>query len=441
MKLDKFYILQQLKSFKSANTSRLVIALSGGIDSVVLLHLLHTVRQQLTQTIIAIHINHNLHTESASWSNRCAQLCTQLNIDFKTINVKVNLSNGESLEAMAREARYQAFREIISTNDYLLTAHHINDQTETFLLQLFRGSGVKGLSAMPKILTFGHGKLLRPLLEQSRANIIDYAKQYQLTWIEDPSNTNTNFDRNFLRHQILPNLNKRWPALNQTVLRSSHHMAEAQTILDDVAQTDLDELSHNNTLNTEQLENLSHIRQKNLIRFWIRQSGYRVPSDTQLREVINNVIIANSDKMPVLTWQYGEIRRYNKQLFIMPPLKKFNTNWQAKLPINEVLALPANIGNLVCNPIKGRGIKSTAKQITVKFRQGGEHCLLPNKKHHQFLKKLFQEHKIKPWQRDRIPLLFINGELAAVVGLWICQPYNVINKDEMGMNIILEPNN
>ena len=206
-------IEESLRSVLPLSYSRLFIAYSGGLDSTVLLHATARVRLELDGEIHAIHADHGLQADSRTWSEHCEQQCAALDIQLHKVHLELQIPAGESLEAVAREARYQAFAKILGPGDALLTAHHADDQVETVLLQLFRGAGVAGLAGMPRVKSWHRGWLLRPLLPFSRQQLEHYADEYSLRWMEDTSNLDVRFSRNQLRRRVVPELKARWPAL------------------------------------------------------------------------------------------------------------------------------------------------------------------------------------------------------------------------------------
>lgn len=217
------------------------VAYSGGLDSQVLLHALAAVREQLPAPVGALHINHNLQPDASAWAEQCRAVCAELGITYRALSIQAHAQPGESPEAAARAARYQALVDAVPEGGVLLTAHHQDDQAETLLLQLVRGAGPKGLAAMPERALLGDVPLLRPLLNVSRAALLDYAEQHRLRWLEDPTNASTEYDRNFLRHEILPLLKQRWPATSLVLARSAQHQADAVRLLTELAAMDLQE--------------------------------------------------------------------------------------------------------------------------------------------------------------------------------------------------------
>ena len=422
--------------------NNIFVAYSGGIDSHVLLHALAQLRQTFPKLkLTAVHVHHGLFQAANDWVQHCRQVCDELKVGLQIINVKVKCSAGLSVEEQARIARYQALTKLLQAGDLLITAHHADDQAETCLLQFLRGAGIKGLASMPVMISFAQGFLARPFLSISRQDLLEYAQKNNLSWIEDDSNHNLKFTRNFLRYTIMPEFKKRWPNINKTIMRVAKNCAEANELLQELAKQDIEELkgSVKNTLAIAKLQKLSLARQKNVLREWLHAQGFRLPSAIKLKHIISDVINARTDADPCIVWQEVEVRRHQDNLYAMSPLFKFNNkvdlSWDGKNP----LKLPGNLGILRCEKAMGQGLKAEvfSKNIVVRFRQGGEQCKLPNREGTHKLKKLFQEWGVPSWQRDRIPLLYINDQLAAIVGYAVCSELAAFN-NEVGMSLLLD---
>lgn len=352
------------------------VGFSGGLDSHVLLHFLKHEFPEIK--LNAIHINHQLLSEAASWEKHCKSVCDELDIPLKIIRVKINKKSGDSLEALAREARYTAFKKILKKSDALFTAHHQDDQAETVLLQLFRGAGLRGVSAMPMASELGKGFILRPFLNFTRESLLNYAKENKLNWIEDPSNQDTRFDRNYLRQEIFPLLKKRWPGITKTLTRFSQHCATQEKLLSEKAEYDTD------------------AQQKNMIRHLILKHKLKLPSEKILSEIVK-MRDAKSDKNPIVIWGDNQCRRFKEQLYFSkitaqaPRLTQKDRLWLKK-------HLPYALND---------------KNIEIKFRTGGEKIKLHKTK---TLKNLFQEWQVPTWERDKIPLIYYKNKLIAVTG-------------------------
>ncbi len=407
---------------------RLLVAYSGGMDSHVLLHSLLIIRDQLSADIHVIHVNHGLQSSAERWAESCSDFCKSNEIQITILEVDAKSKKGESQEAVARVSRYQAIRELMRDGDVLLTAHHSDDQAETVLLQLLRGSGPSGLSAMPLINGFGLGFHVRPLLHYSRADLAEYARQNQLQWVEDFSNRDISFDRNFLRHEIIPLLKQRWPSLDRTISRSASHCAEAQQLIEDAARLDLQkmDIDASNSMSVDALAGLPHPRARAVIRTWIRDSGLQLPDTTRMDRVLREMLTAREDRNPIVDWPGVELRRYRNRLFLMPALMPLNGDIEMAWDGRSELVLPSMLGTISVED-SNAGIALdvwTKGDIAVCFRGGGERFRPVGRDVSKSLKSLFQEKGIPPWERERIPLVKINGELAAVGDFWVCDRFS-----------------
>ncbi len=406
--------------------SRYRVALSGGLDSMVLLHAMASLRDRLPAALTAVHVNHGLHPDAGDWAQHCAAVCQRLGVPLEVLELALDIPRGQSLEAVAREARYEALAGGMAPDELLLTAQHQDDQAETVLLQLLRGSGVAGLAAMPALSSLAAGRLGRPLLELRRADLAAYAGRYGLQWIDDPSNDDTRFDRNYLRQEIMPRLQARWPGLTTTLARSAAHCAAAEQVLTDVAATDLAPcLLSPFQLAVYPLLQLAPERRAPLIRLWIARAGLPLPPAHKLAQLWDEVIGAREDAAPLLSWPGAELRRYRDSLWLMPALEPVAPAWQAAWSGEAALPLPHGLGELHAQAA-GWGIaREHWKQghKTVAFRREGIHCTPAGRRGSRSLKKLFQELDVPPWLRLRVPLLFIDGELAAVGDLCVCEPF------------------
>lgn len=423
------HILETLPAPRSARSC--VVAYSGGVDSHVLLHLCHAAGL----SVRAIHIHHGLQAEADHWDRHCAEVCSRLDIAYQCIHVDANPGPGESPEDAARKARYQAFENELQSDEVLLTAHHQDDQAETLLLQLMRGAGPAGLASMPVIKHFGVGYHARPVLGFSQKLLRRYAEKHKLIWVDDPSNADTGFDRNFIRKQVIPRLVQSWPDANQALSRAASLQQDALEIIEAMAATDLAAVStqQRNSLSISKLKQLSEARQYNLLRYWINASGYGRPRRNILQEVIESVLPAAEDATPLVFWGGTEIRRYQDTLYILPALNSHEIQhvyaWDGEQPLsidslNLEMRLEQSLG-------KGLHQDAVARKMTVRFRQGGEQLRPHGRRHTHSLKKLMQEAGIPPWQRNRIPLIYIEHQLACVCGYWIAESFSV-NADQQG---------
>lgn len=405
------------------------VAYSGGLDSHALLHAMAGLRPHLPGTELhAIHINHALQPDAQQWADHCAEVCAALQIPYRAVHVNATPAAGESPEAAARSARYEALAGVMGNGDALLTAHHRDDQAETLLLQLLRGSGPHGLAAMPACATFGAGVHLRPLLEFTRAQLHHYATQQNLNWIEDQSNFVINYDRNYLRREIMPRLAARWPAVSGTFARSARHAADAAHVLDVLAHNDLAHVAagRRDTLSVARLKTLDPPRQRNLLHAWFKHLRLPLPAAVHIEHILSDVVAVAADREPCVRWPGAEVRRYRDLMYALAPLTPHDSSAVLPWDMQDTLTLPGSFGTLSAMPATGKGIKKSLCRnldVTVRFRHGGECCRPAGRGHIHELRKLFQEAGIPPWQRDRIPLIYAGPHLAAVGDLWVCEPF------------------
>ena len=365
----------------------IVIALSGGIDSVVLLHFLNS---HYPGNIRAVHINHNLSKHSKDWSLFCKELCHKQDIEFKSIDI--NIKTSSNVEENARKKRYNSLKSELSKNEVLCTAHHQEDQSETFLLQLFRGSGVAGLASMPKMKSFADSFLYRPFLNISKQLIVDYATKYNLDWVEDDSNNNLNFKRNLLRLEFIPKLESGFEGVIKNISRSAYHQSEALKLINDLAEIDIEKfnLVINHKIQVLPLTELPERRVANVLRYYIAQRGFLMPSNKVLTELIS-VLRAKDDAKVILKWHLYEVRRYDNELYFFDGEPDRS---------NEDCPL--------FNKLKDQ------TNFTIRFRQDGQRVRLKGKKHSSSLKKILQSANIPPWERDKLRMYYINDTLVGM---------------------------
>ncbi|WP_300724277.1 tRNA lysidine(34) synthetase TilS [Pseudomonas sp.] len=406
-------LLQALGPWRNAKAWH--VALSGGLDSTVLLHLLAHLRQTHSlPSLTAVHVHHGLQTAAEAWPAHCQALCDALDVPLQVVHVQVH--RGASLERAAREARYQVFEAVTQSQDVLLTGQHRDDQAETVLFRLMRGAGVSGLAAMPRERALGQGHLCRPLLGVSRAELEAYARAQALSWVEDPSNTLTDFSRNYLRHEVFPRLTQRWPQAAASMARSAAHCAEAQGLLDELAQQDLqgaDAVSDFAWLGLPSLAltpltRLSLPRQRNALRHWLAPLT-QLP-DTDHWVGWGTLRDARQDAQPTWCLGNGELHRAQERIWWLsgdwlqpPPTPQ---TWEQP---DQPLVLPGNgrvwlSGEIPTGPLQ------------VSYRQGGEVMALASRGHRD-LKRLLNEQGVPLFARGRLPLLYGDGQLLAVANL------------------------
>jgi tRNA(Ile)-lysidine synthase len=437
------------------------IAYSGGLDSHVLLHALAQLRINHPEIQLrAVHVDHGLSPNAKAWRQHCQQVCADLAIVFAHYTIDPQgYDPKSSLEEAARQQRYQIFAEILQPEEYLLTAHHQDDQAETVLLRLFRGAGPKGLAAMHWQRPLGKGTLVRPLLDISRAELESYAKQQKLIWIEDESNQHMALDRNYLRHQVLPLIQARWSNVALSLARTAKHCDETEVLLAALAAEDMQKVPGRvaQTLSIAALQTLRLERQKNVLRFWLNSLGFCLPSTKKLLQLVQDCLTAKEDAAPLLAWQGVEIRRFQGDLYAMAPLwvhdpslvasiswDKGESVMSLKMLVEVIQQEPSlrvffeAIQNFAFNNSKHQpriAAKSICKddldevcisphtKITLRFRQGGEVFHPVGRMASHPLKKLFQEWQVPPWLRNRIPLIYFDDELVIVVGYALSQKY------------------
>ncbi len=413
-------ITQQVHHFISALISaksplNLLIAFSGGLDSCVLLHAIVQAKKTLDFDFKVMHVHHGLSPNADKWGDFCKQTCLSYQVPLEVVKVEVQKGAGIGLEAAAREARYKALH--AARADYIMLAHHRDDQAETLLLQLMRGAGPKGLSAMAA--KDKNRCLLRPLLDISRQEIEVYAKGNQLAWIDDESNLDTKYDRNYCRHEIMPVIKARFPAADETLARSASHIAEASELLDELAQLDAQTCLHDGRIAVKKLSELTLPRVKNLFRWWLSSMEFLSPSKDRLDEILKQVMTASADaKIKILldnaTNTY--LRRYQGSIFVESHAAHDATEiamiWQGE----SALTMPDGT-QLVFERKVGEGLaidRLGGYKLRIASRQGGERFKPDLIRPTRTLKHLLQEANMPPWQRERLPLVYLDDTLAVV---------------------------
>jgi len=432
------------KAFVSLNQSykkikSMTVAFSGGVDSVVLLHLLYSLQKKYRFTLNATHVHHGLSKNADKWVKFCEKLCRDLSVPLDVHYVKLPQKKSLGIEGEARQLRYEKLLQ--SKSDLIVLAHHADDQAETFLLQLIRGAGVKGLSSMAHF--DDTRKLWRPLLNTSRSDIESYAKTHKLKWIEDESNLNTDFDRNFVRSKVLPILKNRFNHIIKVIYRSSVHLAEAQNLLDELAKIDLKNCLKSNKykhkLQVKTLNKLSVTRAKNILRYWLELNDQMMPSKDLLDELLRQVLTAKKDaELKIELSKEFEIRRYQDEIYLVQKNQKTHKNyeifWQGE---PEILLL--NGSKLKFKKVKGRGISFTKikdKKLMISNRKGGEFFKPDGKRPTKKVKQLLQESDLPPWERENLPLIFVGDELASVPNFGVDIKFQT-KPNEIGLEVIL----
>lgn len=419
--------------------ARVVLGLSGGVDSVVLLAILDELRGRLDFSLAALHIDHQISLNSRDWERFCAALCAGRDIPYNSARVTPD-SRGSGTEAAAREARYRVFAQ--QSADFIALGQNQDDQAETLLLQLLRGAGVRGLSAMP-VMRDGWGRtteaekpgtssygeplvprsprpaIIRPLLAVPRSEILSYAQAHDLRWIDDESNQNTAYDRNFLRHRVLPEIESRFAGYRETLSRTTTNLADAAGLLDELAQVDLGAATDN--LEVGRLRSLPPSRAGNLLRFWLRKCGIVAPNRARLEEALRQLLTARSDRAINIELVDFELHRFRDRVYATPVAKP-GPPWEVEWRDETRVALPGSLGYLEFERTLGSGVSLAALapcRACVRLRRGGERLQPDPRRPRRTLKNLLQEAGMPPWERRRLPLLWCGDRLIWAAGIGV----------------------
>ncbi|MGC9456127.1 MAG: tRNA lysidine(34) synthetase TilS [Halothiobacillaceae bacterium] len=411
----------------------LLVGFSGGADSLALLLRLHALAQTgRVGPVRAVHVDHGLHPDSGRWAAHCERICARLDIplEVRTLDLSARIRPGRSPETAARDARRAVFVEQLGEGEVLATGHHQDDQAETFLRHALRGSGPRGLAGMSLLRPFGPGWHWRPLLGYSRVALRAYLAGQDFDVVEDPSNAEAGPDRNYLRHRVLAPLHDRWPDASAALARSARHAAEAEALLGDLARIDLAACRGEApaTLSALALQGLSPRRQRNLLRYWIADCGLSAPPAARL-ESIREQLTARADAQPKVAWPGAEVRRYRDDLHALlprPAAPEYRLSWDLSMP----LALPDGRLLEAISTTAGEGLDPMALAermqaggwaLTVRSRLAGDRLRPRGCRHHRKLKTLFQEAGIPPWDRDRVWVIEVAGEILQVGPYWVAE--------------------
>ena len=387
----------------------LTLAYSGGLDSSVLLHLFASVKCNVN----VLHVNHNLNPNAVDWEAFCAEQAAQYGLSYRSVDIKIH-ATGHGIEAAAREKRYAVFAEHCPANSVLFTAHHADDQTETLLLRILRGTGIRGLCGMPIQRNIGQGLLLRPLLPFKRAELEAYATQHQLNYIVDASNFDTCFTRNYVRHDLMPQLSQQFVGIEKNLATLRANCEDANELLGEYTKMlyGMCKCEEKTQLNLGWFKNLKTVQQRAVLRYWLcNVNGLQAPSREQLLAFQGSFLSAKKDKAPQFKLGEFECRRYQQTLYLLPQVRITPEPgiqiWNPKQPIEgaEKLNLPAG------------------SCLEVKYRVGGERFHPAGRIGSHPLKKLMQEWQIPPWERDRVPLLYYEGQLVCVIKYAVSNQY------------------
>ncbi len=433
---------------------RWVIGYSGGLDSTVLLSLcqrLYVERSAThSQQIVAVHVNHQLSPNAAAWQSHCQRFCEALGVEFVAAKVDVHPAGG-GIEQAARKARMDFFASFCQADDLLVLAHHQNDQIETLLLRLLRGSGPTGLAAMAPISRIGNLKILRPLLDVGRDQLEVIADELGLQWVDDESNQKDVYDRNFLRLNVIPLLKQRWPNLEQALSRSARLCGETSAVLEAFSLSQCEEhLDEQGGLDIAWLSGQGQSLQRQLLRAWLVSRGLPFPSERNLLRIQNEIMPAKEDAVPEVMWSGWVVGRFRGRLYAFPRLvapeggrevEITPDQWQRLLAGSgeDILDLGEGWGRLRARVSSGAGLRvdSLGEVVQVRVRRGGERCR-PVARPQKLLKKWLQDYQLPPWLRDHQPLIYQNDRLIAVPGLFVCQGFQA-QPGEKGLSLQWEP--
>ena len=397
------------------------VALSGGLDSSLLLHVVAAAYPRVR----ALHINHQLQSNHDQTERACIDLCAGLGVELQVRRVNVATGAG-SLEESARAARYEVFREVLGDNDLLLMAHHADDQAETVLFRLLRGTGVNGLAGMPVSRSLGRGHLYRPWLGVSRSRLEQVAREQGVSWVEDPSNQSEVHDRNYLRHSVMPGLKQRWPGLLKRVAHSARACAESETLSQRLAELQWQSCGDDKgRIRLAPFSALGQIERRNLVRWWIHGRGLPVPALSDWCSALDQLIHAGSDRTPEIRGDGFCIRRYRDHLYLVP---------QVAIPVGPRSLLPGQVmewgwWTLRLVPAsQSTTTEASCPEIRVSTRQGGERIRFGSNLPSRPLKTWMQEQGVPPWERAALPLVYevsAAGEAWIAIGdLWCSEQYS-----------------
>lgn len=400
------------------------VALSGGLDSIVLLHLAHYVFAHRPETLSAIHVNHQLQPDASHFESLCRHACERLGVPLDVVHVRVDNGPG-SIETRARDARYQVFSERLEPGGVLLMAHHRDDQEETLLFRFLRGSGVRGLAGMPGERPLGHGRLVRPWLDVPRQHLRQQALTSGWSWIEDPTNADDRFDRNFLRHRILPGLRERWPQLDRRLLATARACGESAELADLLAESHYHQLQAGpGRLGLSGVRALPLAASRNLLQWWLGDALDRSLGDDEIRDLLASA----DDACPEILAGEFALRRFQGHIYRI---------FRTPAPLSDDQPLLANKvvtdGEYrLCLRSHGGNNNASTPELRLSHRHGGERLRPEPSGPSRPLKKWLQEQQVPPWERNRLPLVFrANNELIAVADLW-CAPDLARRQTESG---------
>lgn len=410
------------EELKALGTGRnFFVGFSGGLDSTVLLHLLASLK--LSTPIIAIHINHQISPNANKWQHHCEEYCRQLGLECRSEIVTVE-SRGDGIESAARNARYGVFEKIIQKDEVLLLGHHLDDQVETMLYRLMRGTGPKGLAGIASIRQLGEGQLARPLLSRVKSELENYGQENLLNWIDDESNEDSKFDRNYLRNEVIPLLEKRWPNFSNRWQQTAESCREENSLCQILAEEDIRRCDEypgrwGRSINYERLFKFSVERRNNLLRTWADKNEYSQLEKKHLVEIDKQFFNSESKKAE-FAWGNACLRRYKQRLYLTPATPNPAKQEVSREPLIWDLQGPIVLPDGSQLEANFAGVE-LGTRVNVRWRTGNERCRPKGRGRSQSLKKLLQEYELEPWLRDKVPLIFLGDDLIAVGDLWLCE--------------------
>jgi tRNA(Ile)-lysidine synthase len=393
---------------------------------VVLLHLLKRYRNSFPATAIkVVHINHALSPNADKWQSFCQSICHAWDMPFYCAKVNVSQGPRQSIEQEARIERYRALAQYGLEDSTLLLGHHLDDQVETFFIRLKRGSGLLGLGGMKVLTTLATEQVaLRPLLRVKRTDLEQYAREQQLKHIEDESNQDVRFDRNFLRQQVLPMLNQRFAGFNSTVLRVTELLQKQQSLLNDYLAIDADHCIVNNLFNLDKVKGFSSARIESLIRYWLEKNRLILPSQKLLSELIDQALQAKPDAQVSVQCKGFAVKNYQNKLYICLPVETLSDHCD--------IGVDAVVKNNICFDVEfGKGVRLPLpdEQVNLRFNIGTLKFNLAGRNCTKTVNNWLREKNMPPWLRPRVAGIFYNDTLVQVIGLGLAQSM----QDEKGL--------
>ncbi len=425
---------------------RVAVALSGGVDSTALLRACCIERAQFA-ALRALHVNHGLMPRAAEWECHCRALARRWRVPFRALRIAASMPAGASLEQWARQQRYAAIAATLGPGEVLITAQHQDDQAETLLLQLLRGSGVAGLAAMPRVAALGAGWLVRPWLDRTRAEIEAFARAERLVWIDDSSNRDVRLARAYLRQRVMPALRERWPTVTATLARSAGFFAEARELLDSLAAQDRAQASDGDGLSVPRLRAMPMARRKNLIRSWIAERGCRSPDATRLNEIAGALLAARDDAQPRVEWETGSVRRSAGRIDVVPRTPRARAT-DANAPDSRKwrwsrarrVRFGAATLELRADAHGPIDLALVPRLLEVRRRRGGERLRPRAGGPSRTVKFLLQSARISTEERAAMPLVFGADKLLMVGDRWADASILATARSRMRARLVIVPN-